>query len=335
MPNRRRFKSKHTAAIYHCISRTISGEKLFDEQSKEMLRRHLHQVAEFSGVKVITYALMSNHFHILVKVAEQKEVSDTELLRRYKVLYPNPTKWNKARIEIIEAMFAAGGPNAEKLRQQLLARMGDVSQFMKTLKQRFTIWFNQNHNRFGPLWAERFTSTIIEGARNHHFALQMVAAYIDLNPFRAGMVKDPKDYRWCGYGEAEAIGGEMLKGLRLAVCGSENLSDKEVLATYRIGLFGKGTASKRGDSKAARIKRTDFQKVLDADGALTDEERQNLQERMGSLSHGGVIGSVEFVQEHLEEYRVKTNKRHQLEPRPLAQGNEGRQGQLFSMRRGL
>ncbi len=33
----------------------------------------------------------------------------------------------------------------------------------------------------------------------------MIAAYIDLNPVRAGMVADPADYRWSGYGEA--IGG--------------------------------------------------------------------------------------------------------------------------------
>ena len=36
-------------------------------------------------------------------------------------------------------------------------------------------------------------------------ALRTIAAYIDLNPVRAGLVDDPKDYRWCGY--AEALGG--------------------------------------------------------------------------------------------------------------------------------
>ena len=33
-------------------------------------------------------------------------------------------------------------------------------------------------------------------------ALRTVAAYIDLNPVRAGMVEDPADYRWSGYSEA-------------------------------------------------------------------------------------------------------------------------------------
>ena len=36
-------------------------------------------------------------------------------------------------------------------------------------------------------------------------AAKTMAAYIDLNPVRAGMVKDPADYRWSSYGEA--IGG--------------------------------------------------------------------------------------------------------------------------------
>ena len=33
-------------------------------------------------------------------------------------------------------------------------------------------------------------------------AARAMAAYIDLNPVRAGMVKDPADYRWSSYGEA-------------------------------------------------------------------------------------------------------------------------------------
>jgi REP element-mobilizing transposase RayT len=325
-----RFKSKHNAAIYHCISRTISGEMLFDDEAKEIMRKHLHQAAEFSGVKIITYALMSNHFHILVKVEEQKDVSNSELLRRYKVLYPEPNEWNKTRIAVMEATFEAGGEDAKQLREQLLARMGDISEFMKTFKQRFSIWFNRNHDRFGPLWAERFTSIIIAG--NHHFALQMVAAYIDLNPVRAGVVRDPKDYRWSGYGEAEGTGGYMLKGLRLAVSGAELLSDKELLASYRIGLFGKGAAPKRGDPKSARISNKDFANVLQTEGNLSDTER--LQTRVSYFTRGAVIGGADFVGKHLEQYRTRTKKRKNLEPTPFSQNHSDAWENLYTMRRG-
>ncbi len=47
--------------------------------------------------------------------------------------------------------------------QLLLARMHDLSEFMKTLKQRFSIWYNRNHdNRLGTLWMDRFKSVLVE-----------------------------------------------------------------------------------------------------------------------------------------------------------------------------
>ncbi len=66
-----------------------------------------------------------------------------------------------------------------------------------------------------------------------------MAAYIDLNPVRAGLVSDPKDYRWCGYGEA--VGGHegalsLGQVLRLRV---RYFSDGVVLGSrnYVNGVF--------------------------------------------------------------------------------------------------
>ncbi|MDR1789396.1 MAG: transposase, partial [Opitutaceae bacterium] len=75
-------------AVYHCISRTVNGERCLDDPAKEVLRKQLWKTAEFCGVRVLTYALMSNHFHILVAVPQAAPVSDAELLRRYRLLYP-------------------------------------------------------------------------------------------------------------------------------------------------------------------------------------------------------------------------------------------------------
>lgn len=43
---------------------------------------------------------------------------------------------------------------------QLLARMNDVSAFMKALKQRFSVLYNRSHQRYGTLWADRFKSIL-------------------------------------------------------------------------------------------------------------------------------------------------------------------------------
>ncbi|MBM3882117.1 MAG: hypothetical protein FJ387_20750, partial [Verrucomicrobia bacterium] len=89
-------------------------------------------------------------------------------------------------------------------------RMGDVSEFMKEFKQRFSKWYNIRHQRFGTLWAERFRSVLVEDQSG---VLETVSAYIDLNAVRAGLVEDPKDYRHCGYAAAVAGDARARSGL--------------------------------------------------------------------------------------------------------------------------
>ena len=197
----RRMKLSGVDAVYHCMTRTVNGEMLFKDREKEMLRRMLWQVADFSGVEILTYCVMSNHFHVLVRVRGDQDVDNVELMRRYRLLYPKPTKYQTASAKLMASELASGGDEADAIRRRLLARMGDVSEFMKAVKQRFSVWYNRNHQRYGTLWAERFKSVLVEGRGN---PLQTMAAYIDLNPVRAGLVEDPKDYRFCGYAQAVA-----------------------------------------------------------------------------------------------------------------------------------
>ena len=80
--------------------------------------------------------------------------------------------------------------------------MYDISEFFKALKQQFSQFSNTRNDRRGPLWEQRFKSVLVEPSLK---ALLTVAAYIDLNPIRAGMRSDPKDCRFSSYGAA--IGG--------------------------------------------------------------------------------------------------------------------------------
>ncbi|NJL18862.1 MAG: hypothetical protein HC901_00610 [Bdellovibrionaceae bacterium] len=65
--------------------------------------------------------------------------------------------------------------------------------------------------------------------------MQTLAAYIDLNPVRAGLVDDPAEYRWCGYAEAMAGVAEAREGLASAVFAQEYGLDswRKVIARYR------------------------------------------------------------------------------------------------------
>ena len=63
----------------------------------------------------------------------------------------------------IEQFREAGAHDAaQRVIAGWLGRMWDVSAFMKTLKQRFTQWFNKRHRRKGTLWEDRFRSVLVE-----------------------------------------------------------------------------------------------------------------------------------------------------------------------------
>jgi REP element-mobilizing transposase RayT len=91
------------------MTRTVNGERLIDDVAKEVLRKQLWRVADFCGVQVLTFAIMSNHFHVLLRVPQRSEVTDAELLRRYAVLYPKPTKYQAMKHELIREQLKNGG----------------------------------------------------------------------------------------------------------------------------------------------------------------------------------------------------------------------------------
>lgn len=298
------------------MTRTVNGERLFKDREKEILRKMIWQVADFSGVEVLTYAVMANHFHVLIHVPEPSIVSDAELMRRWRVLYPKPTTYETATASEMERLLAQNGEEAAAVRRRLLTRMGDVSQFMKTLKQRFSIWFNKSHDRYGTLWADRFKSVLVEGKGN---ALQTMAAYIDLNPVRAGLVTDPKDYRFCGYAEA-VTGRELaLAGLRRIwsayadATPREAMSNEDVLQSHRSLLFGKG-ASGAGMSRAEVLKVLEKQ-----DGVLP--RAQVLRCRVRYFTDGAVLGSAEYVRRFLGVGEVERGRKHPLKAHRIRGAN--------------
>jgi putative transposase len=153
-----RIKLSGQRAAFHCIGRIVGAERLLDDAGKEALTRMLWKMAAFCGMEVITYCMMSNHFHILLRVPELPALTDAQLIERLEGLYGrNGTLMLLAR----QAVAERGKIDAD-IRQGLLERMGDVSVFMKELKQRFSLWYNRHHSRFGTLWAERFKSVLVE-----------------------------------------------------------------------------------------------------------------------------------------------------------------------------
>jgi REP element-mobilizing transposase RayT len=298
-----RIKIQGRGAAYHCISRVVGGQALLGDLEKEKLRHLLWEQAAFSGLEVITFCLMSNHIHLLVRAPGALVATDAELVERAVGFYGARSPYAQS----LRKGLAVYGHLPEELRAGLLRRMGDVSVFMKELKQRFSRWYNKQHNRFGTLWAERFKSLVVEDEPG---ALQAVAAYVDLNPVRAGLVTDPKDYRWSGYAEAVAGNEVARRGLGRFHAKADWAW---VGSAYRQVLLV--TSGRAGNSGKVAVDGQCIRRQLAQGGALTLGEVLRLRVRY--FSDGVVLGSRNYVNEVFAEFRHRFGERRKTGARPL------------------
>lgn len=70
-----------------------------------------------------------------------------------------------------------------------------LPQMMQAVGRRYVRYYNDSQGRTGTLWEGRYRSTLIQTERY----LLACMAYIDLNPVRAGLVADPRDYPWSSH----------------------------------------------------------------------------------------------------------------------------------------
>jgi REP element-mobilizing transposase RayT len=305
------------------MSRVAGNEWLLGEDEKEVFRKMMWQVADFSGIEIMSYCIMSNHFHILLRVPDDSgiKISDEELIRRYQVLYPEPHPLLEHSHEELKEILVKDGQEASEVRDWLLSRMHYLPAFMKCLKQRFSIWYNKKHDRFGTFWAERFKSLLVEASDE---AIQIVSAYIDLNPVRAGIVNDPKDYRFCNYAEAVAANSAAAGGL-MSVMGTSEFAN--ALSRYRLYLFEKGYDPDLLESDKIAISPEQVEDVRLSDGHLTIQELLRCKTRY--FSDGMILGSQEFVDEIFEENREFFGPNRKDGARKIKGGDFG---SLFSAR---
>lgn len=289
--------------LYHVVSRVVDRRMVFGEEEKRHFRRLLLCYAEYSGIEVVAWCVMGNHFHLLLRVPARMQsppeaLPGEEIVRRVGVLY-GP----EAAQELLRQLGACG---AEESRRRLLVqhtrRMGDLGLMMKTLKQRFTQWFNRQHERKGTLWEDRYRSVIVENSDADSSlggVAKIVAAYIDLNPVRAGIVVDPAEYAWSGYGAHHRGDAGSTRGL--AVLWGR---DGETAAPlHRALLYDEGHPQRIPESGPLARRA----------GLLPEHETGNrrlpgrrvdrlpvpmaLRKRIRHFTAGAILGSAAFVEE--------------------------------------
>jgi REP element-mobilizing transposase RayT len=177
---------------YHCISRCVrraylcgddpvSG-KNFDHRKQWLVARIKSLAAQFS-IDICAYAIMSNHYHLVLFVNEQqaKEWDDAEVIKRWTALFPR----NAALVNTLEKNKSTKAAK-KRLQQQVILwreRLMDISWFMRCVNESIARHSNREDNCSGRFWEGRFKSQALLDER----ALVTCMAYVDLNPVRAGI----------------------------------------------------------------------------------------------------------------------------------------------------
>ncbi|WP_027186385.1 transposase [Desulfovibrio inopinatus] len=285
MPRIARLLLSDQPSVYHVMSRTALDGFPFDALEKDILLSIIKQFSTIYFCEVLGFALMGNHFHLLLRMYPPDTVTNQDVTDHFKLRY---------------------GPDAVITELQInryRQKWTNLSELMREIKQTFSRSYNRRHNRRGYLWGDRYKSVIVEDGRT----LINCLAYIDLNPVRAGIVKHPEKYRWCSLGYHLQSGNQdNFLSLDFGLNDwdiAPKTSTRERLRLYRQFLAETGTLAPSPNGPRMTIPSRDDR---NADDEYTLIDRLLLRTRW--FTDAGIIGSKSFVSRLARRFKVFTVK---------------------------
>jgi putative transposase len=281
MPRDRRAKVESGDAFYHIFCK-ISGPKAdyypFTDKpvNRDKFIQLLNHFSQAYFCQLITYCVMGNHYHIVIRFDEATPKSRQELEACAALLYPNHEIWRKGWSDEHWARFND--------------RLHDMSEFMRNVQQAFTRWYNKQNKTAGTFWRDRFKSVILADGQS----VLDCALYVDLNPVRAGLVTHPEDWEGGAYfmrsigQDTQLMDLHELMDLPLA----ENAT-----RSYREMLYYRGNVqSKENDAIIP-------DDILEREAARGFEQSGRYLKRVSYLSRGYVVGKRETVEGWLDKLK--------------------------------
>jgi len=194
---RKRIISVIDTPYYHCIGRCVRraflcGSDAFSGRNYEHRRKwvvdKLQQLTQVFAIDVCSYAVMSNHYHVILKLSPDRvqHWTDKEIVERWQILF-NGNEHTRAFLS----------SNLLTTENQLFLkaivpiyrdRLSSISWFMRCLNESIARRANAEDDCTGRFWEGRFKSqALLDDA-----ALLSCMAYVDLNPIRANMADSPE-----------------------------------------------------------------------------------------------------------------------------------------------
>ena len=180
---------------YHCISRCVRraflcGHDRFTGQSyehrREWIVERMRLLSTVFAIDVYAYAVMSDHYHLVVHIGDASELDTNTVIARWLQLYQGPLLARRYRGG--DTLSAAEYETVIDMATVWRRRLGDLSWFMKCLNEPIARQANLEDQCTGHFWEARFKSQALINDE----ALVACMAYVDLNPIRAGIARTPE-----------------------------------------------------------------------------------------------------------------------------------------------
>ncbi len=196
---------------YHVVSRCVRRAFLCGhdahtgrsfEHRRGWIADRIKQLASVFAIDIAAYAVMSNHFHIVVRVDDTRAqgLGRDEVLSRWTQLFAGPTlvqryladaeRLGQAELELVDAW-------AETYR----SRLADLSWFMRVLNESIARQANAEDGVTGRFSEDRFKSQALFDQQ----AVLTAMTYVDLKPIRSGIAETSEGSKYTSDAERMAL----------------------------------------------------------------------------------------------------------------------------------
>jgi REP element-mobilizing transposase RayT len=225
---------------YHCVNRCVRraflcGEDKLTGQSYEHRRGWIADkikvLSKTFAIDVAAYAVMSNHYHIVLRVDQDGATnwSSLDVIERWGEFFTFPVLIS--RFIKGECTTSAELKVVEEIIEKWRNRLQDISWFMRILNEHIARQSNKEDGITGRFWEGRFKSQALLDEQ----ALIACMAYVDLNPIRADMAKTPEQ------SDYTSIQERIQKAMQKQVCTllpfQDKTNEKEVVIPFEHNAY--------------------------------------------------------------------------------------------------
>ena len=267
------YRNKDFNTVHHITSRIAHKVHFLQDQERNDLVGIIRRSAEFTGVKLIGWCVMINHFHILAFLPHPQDIDEHEILRRYGILKGEKAA-NEAESRLSQLRLNGDAEEAARWLDSQKRRMYNIGEFVKIVKQWFTEEYNRRNGHKGTLWESAYYDRIVEFKKT---PIEKCLGYVHLNPLRAAICATFDGYPWSSYAAFKKGDGLAVAGMRFVYEKSQEDPSEptvdEIAARHEEMLSSLLEDWKRRRAEEIAIKRASGYAM--PDDPLTDEAMLN------------------------------------------------------------